>query len=102
MVTVEEGTRAAGKPDALAGNAIWRPYAKSGLRFSYWEVADVARGNEPQDGQAGRLDALIRLWADEDDAGLQRETIEYLVRALDEDRHSDGKLVPTELKGKGW
>ena len=38
----------------------------------------------------------------EEGAGEQRETIEYLVRALDEDRLSDRKLFPKELKGKSW
>ena len=55
----------------------------------------------PED-RAGGLGALIRSWMDEEDAGEQRETIEYLVRALDEDRLSDRKLFPRELKGKSW
>ena len=54
------------------------------------------------DDWAESLGALIRSWMDEDDSGEQRETIEYLVRALDEDRLSGRELFPEELKGKTW
>ena len=52
-----------------------------------------------------RADGLVRLlqsWMDEGSAEEQRETIEYLVRTLDEDRLSYRKLFPEELKGKSW
>ena len=39
---------------------------------------------------------------DEESVEEQRETIEYLVRALDEDHLSDRKLFPEELKGESW
>ena len=58
-------------------------------------------GRSPED-RAERLAALIRSWMDEQSAGEQRETIEHLVRALDESRLSDRKLFPEELKGKSW
>ena len=45
---------------------------------------------------------MIRSWMGEEGAREQRETIEYLVRTLDEDRLSDRKLFPEELKGKSW
>ena len=38
----------------------------------------------------------------EADTGEQRETLEYLIHALDEDRLSNRKLFPKELKGKSW
>ena len=41
-------------------------------------------------------------WEDEGDVDEQRETLEYLIQALDEDRLSDRKLFPKELKGKSW
>ena len=44
----------------------------------------------------------MRSWMDAESAEEQRETIEYLVRALDEDRLSDRKLFPEELKGESW
>ncbi len=51
---------------------------------------------------AGRLAALIQSWMEGSDANEQGETIAYLIRALDEDRLSDRKLFPRELKGKSW
>ena len=38
----------------------------------------------------------------DESAEEQRETLEYLLHALDEDRLSDRKLFPKELKGKTW
>ena len=38
----------------------------------------------------------------EDDAGEQRETLETLIRGLDEARPSGHKLFPEELKGTTW
>ena len=62
----------------------------------------MAPEGESMDDRAEGLDALIRSWMDEGDSGEQRETIEYLVRALDEDRLSGRELFPEELKGKTW
>ncbi|MGH9754637.1 MAG: hypothetical protein ACREA2_17815 [Blastocatellia bacterium] len=46
--------------------------------------------------------ALVQSWIDEGDEQEQRETWEYLVRVLDEDRTSARKLFPEELKGVSW
>lgn len=54
------------------------------------------------DNRATGLVQLIQSWIDEGDADEQRETLEYLIQALDEDRLSDRKLFPKELKGKSW
>lgn len=56
----------------------------------------------PPKNEQTELAALLRSWIDEDDAGEQRETGEYLVSTLDDDRLSDRKLFPTELKGHTW
>jgi len=45
---------------------------------------------------------LIQSWIDADDAEEQKETGEYLVRVLDEDRLSDRKLYAPELEGVTW
>jgi hypothetical protein len=45
---------------------------------------------------------LLQSWIDGKDADDQRETGDYLVRVLDEDRLSDRKLYPPELKGQTW
>jgi hypothetical protein len=49
-----------------------------------------------------KLVNLLQSWIDEDDVQEQQETGEYLVQALDEDRLSDRKLFPNELKGVTW
>jgi len=46
--------------------------------------------------------ALVQSWIDEGDEEEQKETWDYLVRVLDEDRTSDRKLFPPELKGVSW
>ncbi|TAG63812.1 MAG: hypothetical protein EAZ28_00310 [Oscillatoriales cyanobacterium] len=45
---------------------------------------------------------LLQSWMDEENAEEQQETGEYLIQALDEDRLSDRKLFPIELKGVTW
>jgi len=45
---------------------------------------------------------LLQSWRDEEDAEEQQETGEYLIHALDEDRLSERKLFPIELKGVTW
>jgi len=49
-----------------------------------------------------QLLSLLKSWIEEGDADEQRETGEYLLQALDEDRLSDRKLFPSELKGISW
>jgi hypothetical protein len=46
--------------------------------------------------------ALLQSWFDGEDAEDRRETGEYLIRVLDEDRLSDRKLFPREVEGKTW
>lgn len=46
--------------------------------------------------------ALLQSWLDGKDADDQRETGDYLVRVLDEDRLSERKLFPPELKDQTW
>ena len=50
----------------------------------------------------GGLDRLFQSWTDEGDADEQRETLEHLIKALDENRPTDRKLFPKEQKGKSW
>lgn len=45
---------------------------------------------------------FLRFLREEDDAEEQRDTMEYLIRVLDEDRPSYRKLFPEELKGVTW
>lgn len=58
-------------------------------------------GLQQADQPASAID-LLQTWIDEGDEVEQRETGEYLVRALDEDRPSMRRLYPQELKGITW
>lgn len=57
----------------------------------------------PADRTANAV-ALLQSWIDADDTEIaeQKGTGDYLIRALDEDRLSDRKLFPPELKGVTW
>ena len=48
------------------------------------------------------LGNLMQLWLDEENIAEQRETLEFLLHALDEDRLSDRKLFPEELEDESW
>jgi hypothetical protein len=56
----------------------------------------------PEQSKRAELVDLIQSWIDEGDEEEQRETGDYLIQALDEDRLSNRKLFPSELKGKTW
>lgn len=45
---------------------------------------------------------LLQSWIDGEDAEDQKETGDYLVKILDEDRSSVRELYPTELEGITW
>ena len=110
MAAVEEIANAEGKRVAFIDNAIWLLCAKGdgALYLTNRELAAIARRSDlpeggrtqpecPSQGRAAHLGAMIHSWIKED-ADEQRETIEHLVRALDEDRLSDRKLFAAELK----
>ena len=102
MGAVQDIAAAAGTPVVMVDNAIWLLCAKSGLYLSNPELAGMARRNGPVGGRAEALGALIRSWAERQDDGEQRETIDCLVDGLDRERHSARKLFPEELKGRSW
>jgi hypothetical protein len=56
----------------------------------------------PGKERSANLERILKSWMDKDDAEEQKETGEYLIRVLDEDRLSDRKLFPAELKGTSW
>jgi hypothetical protein len=56
----------------------------------------------PPAERRAELAALLQSWVDDDDVAEQQETGEYLIRVLDEDRLSNRKLFPPELKGVTW
>ena len=72
------------------------------LYRGFWRPDETKHTDERAKDRAEGLGSLLRSWMDEENAEEQRETIEYLVRALDEDRLPDCKLFPEELKGESW
>ena len=67
-----------------------------------YQQDELAKPTTPSDDRVNGLVQLVQSWIDEGDADEQRETLEYLIQVLDEDRLSDRKLFPKELKGKSW
>ncbi len=45
---------------------------------------------------------MLQSWVEDENSDDQRETGEYLIQALDEDRLSERKLFPLEMKGITW
>ena len=45
---------------------------------------------------------VLQSWIDDEDIEEQQETGQYLIRVLDEDRLSERKLFPMEMKGVTW
>lgn len=74
---------------------------RQGLSLDDYTVALLDKALPPQ-YQRTELITLLQTWIDEGDPEEQRETGEYLIRALDEDRLSDRPLFPPELKGVTW
>jgi hypothetical protein len=56
----------------------------------------------PSQDRRTELVTLLQSWMDEGDSEEQRETGEYLIRALDEDRLADRQLFPPALKDVTW
>jgi len=64
-------------------------------------VVQVLEENLPANDRREQFSALLQSWLEEDPEE-QKDTFEYLVRALDEDRPSQRKLFPSALKGISW
>ena len=62
----------------------------------------ILERNLPCGDRRGELIALLQSWIDAPDGEEQKDTGDYLIRALDEDRLSDRKLFPEDLKGVTW
>lgn len=102
MAKVEDIAKAAGERVALVDNAIWMLGARSGLHLTNQQLAELAGLNPIQRKDPSGLLALLDSWEKEGDAEEQKETLEYLIQALDENRPEGYKLFPPELKGKSW
>lgn len=91
--------------------SMWKKIPHKILRIKpnpqqiYWKPTlqiEIDPKADTSDDRANELVQLVQSWVDEGDADEQRETLEYLIHALDEDRPSNRKLFPKELKGKSW
>jgi hypothetical protein len=78
-----------------------RAAEKSGLPVEAVAVRIIAEHLTPE-RKAARAVALLQSWLDDPDPSDQKETGDYLVKALDEDRPSERKLFPPELEGISW
>jgi hypothetical protein len=56
----------------------------------------------PPEGHGPELVALLQSWLDDDNSTEQKETGDYLVKALDEDRLCDRKHFPPDSEGVTW
>ena len=65
-------------------------------------LGETEHTNEPPKGRAEGLGGLLQSWMNDESEEEQRETIQFLQDALDEDRLSNRKRFPEELKGKTW
>ena len=65
-------------------------------------TAQLLEQHLPGEGRRSDLVAVLQSWMDEEDAGEQRATGDYLVHSLDEDRLSERPLFPAEQKGATW
>ena len=74
---------------------------RHGRSLGDYTVELLAKSLPPQDRQT-ELVTLLQTWIDEEDAGEQQETWEFLIRALDEDRLSERPLFPPHLKDITW
>lgn len=85
---------------AELGNRLQRATPERGVSADEYTLRLLEQHVPGDDDQAGPLASLLQFWIDEEDgAGEQRETGEYLVRRLDEARLSGRQLFPTEHKG---
>jgi hypothetical protein len=64
-------------------------------------VLEVLRERLPTQDRGKQFGALLQSWMEED-RNEQRDTFEYLVKSLDEDRPSQRKLFPQAMKGISW
>ena len=75
--------------------------SQRGVSVSDYTLQLLGQHVQPKDRRTEAV-ALLQSWLDSDDEPQQHAAGEFLVQALDEDRLSDRKLFPPELKGVSW
>ena len=78
-----------------------REAERQGVGLEVYAVQLLEEHLPPAD-RAARASALLRAWVEDGDPQEQRETGEYLIHALDEDRPSQRPHFPADLKGVTW
>ena len=74
---------------------------RRGLALDRYTLQVLDKSVPPKDRRT-ELVTLLQAWVNEGDPEEQRETGEYLIRSLDEDRLADRQLFPTDLQGVTW
>ena len=78
-----------------------REAQKKGVSVEAYALEMLQEQISNKEKQTSLVDVLDS-WLDEDDAHEQESTGEFLIKALDEDRLSERKLFPPEMKGVSW
>ena len=74
---------------------------RHGLALDAYTLQLLDKSLPPKDHRT-ELVTLLQSWIEDGNPEEQQETVEYLIRALDEDRLADRQLFPPELKGVTW
>jgi hypothetical protein len=74
---------------------------RHGLALDAYTLQLLDKSLPPKDRRT-ELVTLLQSWMEEGNPEEQRETGEYLIRTLDENRLADRQLFPPELKGVTW
>lgn len=74
---------------------------RHGLSLDTYTLQLLDKSLPPKDRRT-ELVTLLQSWMDKEDPEEQRETGEYLIRALDEDRLAHRQLFPPDLKDITW
>ena len=117
-----ERTRVAGESPPETIGHRWSAPERAGQRFGFTPeleerlrheaerngvpeaecIVRILDAHLPSASRRAQAVALLQSWIDGKDADDQREIGDYLVRVLHEDRLSNRKLFPPELKGQTW
>ena len=87
-------------PDDLKDRLVAEA-ARQGMSVGDYTLQILKSHVPPQDRRAAAV-ALLQSWIDQPDQKEQKETGDFLIRSLDEDRPSERKLFPAELEGISW
>ena len=66
------------------------------------EAEGVSAPSPTRPGNPARLKRLLLEWMNEDDGGEQQETLDQLIKNMNETRKGQRILFPEHLRGKTW